>query len=98
MPTISSILGLPPPYSNLGAIILNSLPFSGDPNIPFKDWQFALINLWANVKQVRFFEFCMYIFSYLFKINLNYLFYIVSRLRNIFNIIRKFRINFLMIK
>ncbi|XP_077292956.1 phosphatidylinositol glycan anchor biosynthesis class O [Arctopsyche grandis] len=52
VPTVSSILGLPPPYSNLGAIILNSLPFSGDSNIPFNDWQFALINLWANVKQV----------------------------------------------
>lgn len=47
VPTLSVILGVPIPFSNLGTIILDSLPISTK-----DDWKTLLISLWANVQQM----------------------------------------------
>ncbi|XP_022911798.2 GPI ethanolamine phosphate transferase 3 [Onthophagus taurus] len=45
IPTISIILGVPIPYSNVGSLILNALPSS-------ISWLELSISLWMNVKQI----------------------------------------------
>ncbi|XP_067001919.2 GPI ethanolamine phosphate transferase 3 isoform X2 [Anabrus simplex] len=47
VPTLASILGIPIPFSNLGSVILDSLPSSSEKN----DWKYALHSLWNNVEQ-----------------------------------------------
>lgn len=51
VPTISAILGIPVPFSNLGSIILDALPTVTD-SLPYENWQYSLLLLWSNVKQV----------------------------------------------
>ncbi|PSN55884.1 GPI ethanolamine phosphate transferase 3 [Blattella germanica] len=50
VPTLSAILGLPIPFSNLGAVILETLPSFNEKNIS-SDWSFALKTLWQNIQQ-----------------------------------------------
>lgn len=50
VPTLSAILGVPIPFSNLGTLILNALPDVG--NTVGDDWQLSLFYLWSNLKQV----------------------------------------------
>lgn len=48
VPTLAAILGVPIPYSNLGYIILDSVPIEN-----FKDnWRLSLFSLWGNVEQI----------------------------------------------
>ncbi|KAK3927529.1 GPI ethanolamine phosphate transferase 3 [Frankliniella fusca] len=54
VPTLATILGIPIPFSNLGSVIIDSLPKT----VAFKhvgstlqNWQFALLSLWSNVRQ-----------------------------------------------
>lgn len=44
VPTLSTILGVPIPYLNLGSLVLDALPDS--------DWQSLLVSLWSNVQQM----------------------------------------------
>lgn len=54
VPTLAMTLGIPIPFSNLGSVIVDSLPktvalkHSGS---SLQSWQFALLSLWSNVKQ-----------------------------------------------
>lgn len=45
VPTLSTILGVPVPFSNLGAVIFDALPTVD------KNWQRALQSLWSNIEQ-----------------------------------------------
>lgn len=48
VPTLATILGVSIPYSNLGYIILDSIP-----TVSFKDnWRLSLFALWGNVEQI----------------------------------------------
>lgn len=47
VPTLSTILGVPIPYSNLGSIVLDSLPDSN-----YSLWQALLFSTWANTQQI----------------------------------------------
>lgn len=44
VPTLAALLGIPIPFSNLGALIIDSLPT--------KDWKILLHHLWSNIQQV----------------------------------------------
>lgn len=46
IPTLSTILGIPIPFSNLGTVIFDALPRE-------KNWQSYLRSLWANVRQTH---------------------------------------------
>lgn len=48
VPTLSAILGIPIPFSNLGAMILDSIPVKNNS----EDWKILLFHLWANVQQM----------------------------------------------
>lgn len=51
VPVLSSILGVPVPFSNLGTINVNLLP-----DAPFRDWtkhQVVLQSVWQNARQVQ---------------------------------------------
>ena len=52
VPTLSAILGLPVPFSNLGSIILETLPSLSKQSNILSDWTFALKSLWQNVQQI----------------------------------------------
>lgn len=47
VPTLSVILGVPIPFSNLGTLVLDALPVSNK-----SEWNSVLFSLWANVQQV----------------------------------------------
>lgn len=47
VPTLSVILGVPIPFSNLGTVILDALPVRSN-----NEWKTLLFSLWANVQQV----------------------------------------------
>lgn len=51
VPTLSAILGLPIPFSNLGTIILETLPVSNEHSNILSDYTFALKSLWQNIQQ-----------------------------------------------
>jgi phosphatidylinositol glycan class O len=51
VPTLSTILGLPIPYANLGTVILEALPSLNEGKDILSDWKFALKTLWRNVQQ-----------------------------------------------
>ncbi|XP_057663664.1 GPI ethanolamine phosphate transferase 3 [Diorhabda carinulata] len=51
VPTLSTILGVPIPFQNLGILILDSLPIVTK-NAGFNNWKFSMYSLWANVQQV----------------------------------------------
>jgi phosphatidylinositol glycan class O len=51
VPTLSTILGLPIPYANLGTVILEALPSLNEGKDILSDWKFALKTLWKNVQQ-----------------------------------------------
>ncbi|KAJ9576014.1 hypothetical protein L9F63_007114, partial [Diploptera punctata] len=51
VPTLSAILGLPIPFSNLGTIILESLPSLNKQSDILSDWTFVLKSLWQNIQQ-----------------------------------------------
>lgn len=46
VPTLSVILGVPIPFSNLGTLILDALP------VVKNEWETLLFSLWANVQQM----------------------------------------------
>lgn len=47
VPTLSVILGIPIPFSNLGTVVLDAIP------VPSRnEWKTLLFSLWANVQQV----------------------------------------------
>ncbi|KAJ8938246.1 hypothetical protein NQ318_001779 [Aromia moschata] len=50
VPTLSTILGVPIPFQNLGILMLNCLPMSNISGV--ENWRSALYSLWANVQQV----------------------------------------------
>lgn len=50
VPTLSSILGIPIPFSNLGSVIINALPTNV---LSSPDWKESLFFLWANVEQLN---------------------------------------------
>lgn len=52
VPTLSTILGLPIPYANLGSVILEALPSLTEGKDILSDWKFALETLWINVQQI----------------------------------------------
>jgi phosphatidylinositol glycan class O len=52
VPTLSTILGLPIPYANLGAVILEALPSLNGGKDILSDLKFALKALWENVQQM----------------------------------------------
>lgn len=47
VPTLSAILGIPIPFSNLGTVVLDALPVSHG-----SEWKTLLFSLWANVQQM----------------------------------------------
>lgn len=47
VPTLSVILGVPIPFSNLGAVVLDALPVRSK-----NEWKTIIFSLWANVQQV----------------------------------------------
>jgi phosphatidylinositol glycan class O len=51
VPTLSTILGLPIPYANLGTVILQVLPSLNEGENILSDWKFALSTLWKNARQ-----------------------------------------------
>lgn len=54
VPTLATTLGIPIPFSNLGSVIIDSLPKTsalGLVNKPLEGWQYALLSLWSNVRQ-----------------------------------------------
>lgn len=52
VPTLSSILGVPIPFSNLGKVVVNALPsFAMKPDLA-NNWEFVLTALWTNIKQI----------------------------------------------
>lgn len=52
VPTLASILGVPIPFSNVGSVVLGALPsFALKPDV-FSNWEFVMISLWTNVKQI----------------------------------------------
>lgn len=51
IPTLASVLGIPVPYSNLGALILDAYPSVNSTKSIFSTWQSALLALWSNVQQ-----------------------------------------------
>lgn len=50
VPTISTVLGIPIPFSNLGVLIYDAIPYFK--NVDFPQWNFSLFALWSNVEQV----------------------------------------------
>lgn len=54
VPTLATTLGIPIPFSNLGSVIIDSLPKSNlrDVVTPLQDWKYALMSLWSNIRQV----------------------------------------------
>ncbi|KAG8236340.1 hypothetical protein J437_LFUL010474, partial [Ladona fulva] len=52
VPTISFLLGIPIPFSNLGKVILGSLPYIYN-GTSLPDRQYAKLALWRNVQQVK---------------------------------------------
>ncbi|XP_015523909.1 GPI ethanolamine phosphate transferase 3 isoform X1 [Neodiprion lecontei] len=53
VPTLSSILGIPIPFSNLGTTILDVLPRNFHKNTNLNDFQYALHSLWSNIVQTK---------------------------------------------
>ncbi|XP_072391039.1 GPI ethanolamine phosphate transferase 3 isoform X1 [Diabrotica undecimpunctata] len=51
VPTLSTLLGIPVPFQNLGVLILDSLPVFTK-HLELENWKFSLYSLWANVQQV----------------------------------------------
>ncbi|GLV36572.1 Phosphatidylinositol glycan anchor biosynthesis class O [Carabus blaptoides fortunei] len=51
IPTLASILGIPVPFSNLGALILDAYPTVNSTKSILSTWQSALLALWSNVQQ-----------------------------------------------
>lgn len=52
VPTLSSILGVPIPFSNLGKVVISALPsFATEPDLA-NNWEFVLTALWTNIKQI----------------------------------------------
>lgn len=47
VPTLSVILGVPIPFSNLGTVVLDALPVTSR-----NEWKTLLFSLWANVQQI----------------------------------------------
>lgn len=47
VPTISTILGVSIPFSNLGTVILDSIPVGNN-----SEWKTLLFHLWANIQQM----------------------------------------------
>lgn len=47
VPTISTILGVPIPFSNLGTLILDSVPVGNN-----SEWKTLLFHLWGNIQQM----------------------------------------------
>lgn len=52
VPTISSLLGVPIPFSNIGAVILECLPRTSERHQEKPFW-FAAHSLWRNVEQMK---------------------------------------------
>lgn len=52
MPTLATILGVPIPYSNLGSLVINSLPTNNKTLLDFHEWQVVLFSIWSNVQQM----------------------------------------------
>ncbi|XP_014604721.1 PREDICTED: GPI ethanolamine phosphate transferase 3 [Polistes canadensis] len=54
VPTLASILGIPVPFSNLGSLILNSLPGNQNPkNYSLDQLTYPLHSLWRNIVQTK---------------------------------------------
>ncbi|KAJ8927025.1 hypothetical protein NQ314_020588 [Rhamnusium bicolor] len=51
VPTLSTILGVPVPFQNLGILIINCLPITNK-TLDIENWRLVLYSLWANVQQV----------------------------------------------
>lgn len=51
VPTLSTILGIPIPFQNLGQVVLNCIPLSNSTRM-IENWQFALHSVWSNVQQM----------------------------------------------
>lgn len=52
VPTLATILGIPIPYSNLGSVVINSLPINNKTQTLFPHWQTVLFAVWSNVQQM----------------------------------------------
>lgn len=52
IPTLSTILGIPIPYSNLGSLVINSVPVKVKNEHSVPDWHPVLFALWSNVQQM----------------------------------------------
>ncbi|XP_026297320.1 GPI ethanolamine phosphate transferase 3 isoform X3 [Apis mellifera] len=53
VPTLASILGIPIPFSNLGSIIINSIPSSTKNGKLEDDLWYLLHSLWRNIAQTK---------------------------------------------
>ncbi|XP_033210819.1 GPI ethanolamine phosphate transferase 3 isoform X2 [Belonocnema kinseyi] len=52
VPTLAAISGTPVPFSNLGSVILDSLPILSK-NSTFNDMDYAVHSLWRNIAQTK---------------------------------------------
>lgn len=53
VPTLASILGVPIPFSNLGSVILNSLPSSTRSGKSEDDLWYSIHSMWKNIVQTK---------------------------------------------
>ncbi|XP_058810269.1 GPI ethanolamine phosphate transferase 3 isoform X3 [Phymastichus coffea] len=90
VPTISVILGIPIPFSNIGNIILEAIPsITNNSYSKIADFNFLLHSLWKNIYQIQY-----YIDTYSFKNNV----FDKNQLQDLQNMYNKILINVKMTK
>lgn len=52
VPTLASIMGVPIPFSNVGSVVISALPSFGLKPDLSSNWEFVIISLWTNIKQI----------------------------------------------